>query len=80
MQSLLRSLSPGQVAPPYEMNGQFFLFELAGIVVVPLEEVREELARSLQTEPPSQVEVAGYVNRLTQGLEVSLLPGMFVVN
>lgn len=77
VQVLLRALSPGQVAPPYEMNGQFFLFELAGIVVVPLEEVRELLAQELLVEQPSQVQVAGFVNRLTQGLDVSLLPGMF---
>ncbi len=77
VQGLLRALSPGEVAAPFEMNGQFFLFELAGIVVVPLDEVREQLASELQVEPPSQVQVAGFVNRLTQELEVSLLPGMF---
>jgi PPIC-type PPIASE domain len=77
VQTLLRGLTPGQLAPPYDLGGQFFLFELAGIVEVPLEEVSEELKLQLQSERPSQVEVAGFVNQQARGHVVEILPGMF---
>ncbi len=76
VQETLKQLAPGEIAPPYAMTNQFFLFELAGVVEVPLEEVREALALELRDMRPSRVEVAGFVNEQTRGLEVKVLPGM----
>jgi parvulin-like peptidyl-prolyl isomerase len=77
IQDILTGLSPGAVAEPFAQNSQFFLFECAGIQLVPFEEVRDELRLTLETARPSQVEVAGFVHEKTRHLNITLLPGMF---
>lgn len=70
VQRRLRALEPGQVAGPLEVGGELLLFELAGRVLVPLEEVADGLRAELEVRPPTQVEVAGFINSLTRRIEV----------
>jgi hypothetical protein len=39
-------------------------------VLVPLEEVADGLRAELEVRPPTQVEVAGFINSLTRHIEV----------
>lgn len=77
VQAQLRALAPGDVTEPIAYGGEFLLFELAGRVQVPLEEVADELREALRTRQPSQIEVSGFVNSLTQGIEVEVLPALY---
>lgn len=65
VQTRLRGLRRGEVTGPVVMGEAFLLFELAGRVLVPLEEVQEGLRADLEARPPTQIEVAGFVNSLT---------------
>jgi parvulin-like peptidyl-prolyl isomerase len=73
VQQRLRALEPGGVIGPLEVGGEFLLLELAGRVLVPLEEVADALRAELLVRPPTQVEVAGFVNQLTREVRVDLL-------
>ena len=77
VQAQLRALAPGEVTEPLVYGGEFLLFELAGRVQVPLEDVAEGLREELRTRQPSQIEVSGFVNGLTQGIAVDVLPALY---
>ncbi len=76
IQEALRALKVGQVSVPLELSNQFFLFELAELVHVPLDSVREELRKELMTRPPSAVEVSAFINESTRSMVVEVLPEM----
>ncbi len=77
VQDQLRALLPGEVTEPIIYGGEYLLFELAGRVQVPLEDVAAGLREELLTRQPSQIEVSGYVNGLTQSVEVEVLPALY---
>jgi len=71
LQQELRALPAGGVAEPRQFGTTFVLFEVAGRVHVPFEEVEAELRKSLETARPSQVEVASFINGETSQVVVA---------
>ncbi len=71
LQEELRALPAGGVAEPRQFGTTFVLFEVAGRVHVPFEEVEAELRKSLETARPSQVEVASFINGETSQVVVT---------
>ncbi len=76
IQKALSALKVGELSEPMQLTNQFFLFELAALVHVPLDEVRDELKEELAVRPPSAVQVSAYVNGATRNLKGEVLPPM----
>jgi len=78
VQGEVRRLRVGELSSPIDFGGgDFLLCELAGVVVVPFEEVQAELRRDLEARRPTQVEISAQVNAWTRELVVEPLPGMY---
>jgi parvulin-like peptidyl-prolyl isomerase len=71
------ALEPGGTTPPIEQGYSMRVFQLVGVVEVPLAEVADALRAELEARRPSMIEVAAFENELYQEHEVRTLPGLY---